>query len=156
MAAGNRHVREWLDSECEFEIPTSMIDVVFLLLVFFLVATRFKLPEHKIDTESSGSFNQGPPPPVPVREFRVYVEGTEETGPVMAFEGAPVADAAELVYKLRVVNANIPNRKIVIVGKPDTPFAYVVWAVDACRRAGIDDVQFQGLPEIASVGTDGG
>ncbi len=46
MAKVNRELQK---KEYVFELPISMIDVVFLLLIFFIVATRFRTPEHRLD-----------------------------------------------------------------------------------------------------------
>ena len=42
-------IRDVLDEEYEFELPLSFVDVVFLLLIFFLCATNFRTVEKKLD-----------------------------------------------------------------------------------------------------------
>ena len=42
-------IKEVLDEEYEFELPVSMIDVVFLLLIFFMCASNFRTTEKKLD-----------------------------------------------------------------------------------------------------------
>jgi len=46
---GSKLVKDVIEEEYEFEIPTSMIDVVFLLLIFFMCASNFRTQEKKLD-----------------------------------------------------------------------------------------------------------
>ena len=147
MAVKSRLVQEMLDEEYEFEIPTSMIDVVFLLLIFFLVASKFKMLEQKLDFElpKDAGINPIPTEVIPPREYRVKVDGTDASKPVYVLDNLPVSDVGELVYKLKNAAAASPQLSVVIVGKHKTPFMYIVWALDACNQANIDDVKFEGL-----------
>jgi biopolymer transport protein ExbD len=48
--------------EWEFELPISMIDVVFLLLIFFLLASKFRSIERRLDADLPKDEGQNPVP----------------------------------------------------------------------------------------------
>ncbi|HHN46950.1 MAG TPA: biopolymer transporter ExbD [Planctomycetes bacterium] len=146
MSIKSSLVRKILDEEFAFEIPTSMIDVVFLLLVFFIVASQFKTSENRLDQRFplKDGINFGD---VSIaREYRIYVDGTDTARPLYLLDGMPVENASELAYKLKVIASTSPQVDIVIAGRRKTPFRFVVFALDACRQAGIDNIKFEGMP----------
>ena len=59
--------------------PTSMIDVTFLLLVFFLCTLRFKSLDQKLEAHlpREGGVAQGEPAPVIDVRLRVLEEGVD-------------------------------------------------------------------------------
>jgi len=140
-------VRSILDEEYAYEIPTSMIDVVFLLLLFFIAGAKMKIPEQKLDTRMpKEGINPPPPPPFLPPEYNVYVDGTDSAKPLFMLNRMPVRDVNELSFKLRSIAAASPDSSVLIIGKNKTPFRYIVNALDACRLADISDVKFQYLP----------
>ncbi|MBN1808189.1 MAG: biopolymer transporter ExbD [Planctomycetes bacterium] len=159
MAVKSNLVRRMLEEEYEFEIPTSMIDVVFLLLIFFLAATKFKVPENKLDVElpKDAGINPIPTEVIPPREYRVKVDGRDETKYLFMLDNLEVSSQPELVQKLTIAAKSSPQLSVVIVGQKDTPFLYIVWALDACKQARIDDVKFEGfdVPGMGQASRDG-
>jgi len=143
----SRIVREILAEEYEYEIPTSMIDVVFLLLLFFIAGTKMRKSEQKLDTElpKDAGINPIPTKVIPPREFRIKIDGTSPTAPIFMLDNMPVKDVNELVFKLRSAAASSPQLSVVIVGKPLSPFRYIVNALDACKISEIEDVKFEGF-----------
>ena len=141
-------VKSILYEDYQFEIPTSMIDVVFLLLLFFIAGTKMRLPEQKLDTKLP---NEGPAPfrtsPIPPPQYNLYVDGTDSAQPVYMLNRLPVRDVNELAFKLRSVAAASPDCSVLVVGRNKTPFKYIISALDACRQADISDVKFQTLPQ---------
>jgi biopolymer transport protein ExbD len=146
MALKSRLVKEVLEEEYNYELPVSCIDVVFQLLLFFLAASKFKMPENKLDVElpKDAGINPMPTKVIPPREYRVKVDGTGP-GPIYTLDTTPVSGIEELVVKLKSAAASSPQLSVVIVGKPKTPFGYIVWALDACKQAQIDDIKFEGF-----------
>ena len=62
--------------ECELQM-TPMIDVVFLLLIFFMCATKFKVPDYRVDAnlpKDKGLRNVQIKPPEELPEFRVTID----------------------------------------------------------------------------------
>ena len=113
---------------------TPLIDVVFLLLIFFMVSTSFvretrlavDLPEALGDAlEAAG------------REARVALVIDAAGG--YALDGRPLADGelATLEGALRSVVATDGAPRLVIAADGETAHRAVVRAMDAARRAGI-------------------
>ncbi len=158
-------VREMLEEEYEFEIPTSMIDVVFLLLIFFMCATRFRSVERKLDAELPQGFTPiGPPPPDEPPEVRVRIFWRNAAGEIVSVPepGSSVAihlnrracaDLNELAAVLSELGARNADVGVVIDARRNVPFRWVVGAIDACRRAGIAGIKFQ-APAVEGAGGD--
>ena len=143
MAVRSRLLAEMLAEEYEFELPVSMIDVVFLLLIFFLCATKWKRPERKLDVNLPRQEGINPVPvevnPPKTVKLKIDAEGN------MTLDAVQVADPKELVRKLMDLHMAQPETHVVIAGEHKTPFHFIVTGIDACMLAGIKDVKFQGL-----------
>ena len=142
MAVKSRMLEELLSEEYEFELPVSMIDVVFLLLIFFLCASKFRKSEQKMDINLPKDTGIRPIPTkvIPPREIKLKVDK----------QGKFTLDAVEvrvhdLVDKLRKIAKTNTDVNVVIIGEHKTLFRWIVVALDSCMRAGIEDVKFQGL-----------
>ena len=123
------------EEEGEYEIGlTPLIDVAFLLLVFFLVSTSFVRREEQIDvklpraTESTGS----------TQESETVVVNVLETG-MMQAGGRILQGSTELVDLLKKAHEANPNIKVIIRGDEDARHRYVVRALNAALKAGIGD-----------------
>jgi biopolymer transport protein ExbD len=78
--------RELRDEEYEFELPISMIDVVFLLLIFFMCAAKFRSVEKMLDADLPKDEGQNPvkPPPIEIpNEIRVKIYWANHKGEVI-------------------------------------------------------------------------
>lgn len=151
------------DDEWEFELPVSMIDIVFLLLIFFMCATQFRADERALASElPNGIQPHGPPPPPSPVELRVKIFWEDPSGDAVAHPspGARVvilagrrrcADPNELTRVLSSLAERHESVPVVIDARKRVPFAWVLGAVDACSRANIRDVRF-----CAPARTDGG
>ncbi len=64
-------VKEVIEEEYEFELPVSFVDVVFLLLIFFMCAANFRTKEKKLDAHLPKDEGQNA---VPVEKFEVPEE----------------------------------------------------------------------------------
>ena len=142
MAVKSRLLAELLAEEYDFELPVSMIDVVFLLLIFFLCASKFRKPEEKMDINLPKDTGIRPIPTkvIPPREIKLKVDK----------RGIFTLDAVEvkvhdLVDKLRRIAKTNTDLNVVVIGEHKTLFRWIVVALDSCMRAGIEDVKFQGL-----------
>ena len=118
---------------------TSMIDVVFLLLIFFLVTTTFVKPERQIATNikvnesSSGTAFSDLEPAV----IDVIQVGEK---PVFRI-GAVTTSDVERLRKLLNSFENKSEGAFVRVG-PDAMFDGVAQAIGACRDAGFASVSY--------------
>ena len=111
-----------------------LIDVVFLLLIFFLVATRFAEEERELDVLLPDASEAQPLTSKPGELFinidqqgRYYV-----TGKTLALD--------ELHRTLRTAAVNNPGRVSVIIrADKRVVWSYVVAAMNACNKAKIRD-----------------
>ncbi len=159
---------------------TPMIDIVFQLLIFFMLSMHFKdvegkllsqLPRHGVRPEET-------PPVVPLEvrivlcaggdprahaadkkrhqgeakagdPCRVRVEGFD-LGEVRRTEGADDRRGANrAVY--RAVGAKVrellpPGAAVVIDADGEVPYEHVVGAVNACKEAGVERIEFAASP----------
>lgn len=123
---------------------TSMIDVLFLLIIFFMVATKFDEMERNIEVavpEVSQAGETAPPPRPMV--VSVLADGSVE------LDGTPMS-LPELTAKLAKARTPLTEPTIVIRGDANCPFQHVASALAACQQAGISDLGI--TVRIAGVG----
>jgi biopolymer transport protein ExbD len=113
---------------------TSLIDVVFLLIVFFMGASKFadsardvelKLPE-VADGESLAL-------PSKNREVAVFADGR------VTLDNTTVT-LAELTARLAESLKARADQSVVILGDAGCPFQHVAAALAACKEAGVSDL----------------
>ncbi len=166
----------------ERELPLSMIDVTFLLLIFFMCSMNFKSIEQALGAELPQNGPGGGPPPEPYKiPIRVKIHWANARGQVIhspqaaypdGFEGAMPhvglagAHVAVKVGPMRVRNLNelartladLASRQsdisVVIDARQAVPFKWVIGALDACARARVTDVKFQSPPAPGGGGSD--
>ena len=100
---------------------TALIDVVFLLLVFFMLASRFGLPAAVPVAVAGGGAWEGPP-----RLVTVLPEG-------MLVNGAPAADPAAALAPLMPAGGG----PVLVRAAPEVHLQRLVDAVEALRSGGI-------------------
>ena len=113
---------------------TPLIDVVFLLLIFFLVTSEFEEEERRLDivlpTATSAVPMTGKP--------KEIVIDIDDQG--MVYLGGQATDFDELERLLKSAVAQNPtNQTAVIRADRSTAFQPVVTAMDLCNRTGISD-----------------
>jgi biopolymer transport protein ExbD len=113
-----------------------MIDIVFLLLIFFIVTWQFSRSETELNVS------------VPTAE-----EGAELTRPkgeiiinvlsdgVIRVEGATV-DLAQLHDKLSAIARQFENQPVRIRGDGSVAYQRIVEVIDTCQKAGIWNISF--------------
>lgn len=116
---------------------TPLIDVVFLLLIFFMVSTTFErrselsieLPEASADADASDDA---------VIDVVIDAEGNVHV------EGRPLADPRleRLQRALAEAAAGLDAPPVVIGADARTPHQSVVTVMDAARRAGLYELTF--------------
>ncbi|TWU57394.1 ExbD/TolR family protein [Rubripirellula reticaptiva] len=113
---------------------TPLIDVVFLLLIFFLVTSEFEDEERRLDIVLPSATSAVPMTAKP-REVVVDIdaEGTVYIG------GKPTSiDLLQSLLESAVAN-NPTNQTVVIRADREATFQPVVNVMDVCNRAGISD-----------------
>ncbi len=110
---------------------TPMIDVVFLLLIFFMVATTFLDPEREIDVDLPVAESGGEPEEAPDEIVLTVVEdGT-------VFHGDEALNADAMLELLRRTAQHDPETPVTIRGHRRTHHESVVKVMDACGVAGL-------------------
>lgn len=124
-----------MGDEENYEIPmTSLIDVVFLLLIFFLVATNFIRHEtdHNVVLPESEAGEKPQRPP-----SRLVVNIREDGTMVV---NGKLTNEAELRQTVRdFVQAN-PSRPAVIRADARVPYRSVMRVFGICRAGGVANV----------------
>jgi biopolymer transport protein ExbD len=121
---------------------TPMIDVVFLLMIFFLVASKLDEADRSIDVVLPQAAAAKPLTSRP-REFVINIDRAGNY-----FAGARPVRLEDLQQLLRQAAADNPQRQTVIVrADEETAHKFVVGAMDACVQAGIEDYQVQSAGE---------
>lgn len=121
---------------------TPMIDVVFLLMIFFLVASKLDEADRSIDVVLPQASAAKPLTSKP-REFVINIDRAGNY-----FAGARPVRLEDLQQLLRQSAADNPQRQTVIVrADENTAHKFVVGAMDACVQAGIEDYQVQSAGE---------
>lgn len=113
---------------------TPLIDVVFLLLIFFLVATRFAQEDRELDVMLPSASEARALTIQPKERFinvdhrgRYFVDGATLTG-------------QEVENVLEQAAADNPvNQSVIIRADKRVPLDYVVFVLNACNKAGIFD-----------------
>ena len=113
-----------------------MIDIVFLLLIFFIVTWQFSRSETELNVS------------VPTAE-----EGSELTRPkgeiiinvlsdgIIRVEGLTV-DLTQLNTKLSAIARQFENQPVRIRGEGAVPYQRIVEVIDTCQKAGIWNISF--------------
>lgn len=134
-----------------YDVPmTPMIDVVFLLLVFFVWTAGFQTVEYRLPgavapPASAGSSDSPPPDvPPPAADFdQVVVRIVQaDDRPLWRINDQPVESLDAVLRSLQAiaaVRADVP-----VVLHPDGPVAVgqVIDAYDAARQAGFAQIRF--------------
>lgn len=116
---------------------TPMIDIVFLLIIFFMVGTRFsELREEEkqlpinVPEVSDGTALTAPPG---IKTINVYQDGT------IQFLKKPVS-LEQLTSQLTELKQRYPKQGIVVRGDATSEHQAVVGVINACREAEITDI----------------
>ena len=113
---------------------TSMIDVILVLTIFFMVATKFRDDERKLDLKvpvisDRGALTTAPDPKV----VNVYQDGQVSLGT------APVS-LDELTQDLAAAHAQYKKLTVLIRGDKLATHGHMTEVYNACERAGITEL----------------
>lgn len=118
----------------------SMLDIVLLLLMFFMVGTQFKEEELQYDiklpTAADATALSGQPD-----EIVVNVNAAGQL-----FVNQKPYSTAELESYLQSARTNFPGQACVIRGDATGPYQHVMDALSTCKRAGIRNISLAHRP----------
>ncbi|MDX1925727.1 MAG: biopolymer transporter ExbD [Pirellulaceae bacterium] len=113
---------------------TSMIDVVFLLLIFFMVATQFTNSERQVDLQLS---NVGELKPM-VAPPDQRVISVNELGQCH-LDGQPVS-MEQLTQQLKALRARYPGIRVVVRADQRVALQHFAAASAAAQQAGVTNI----------------
>ena len=113
-----------------------MIDIVFLLLIFFIVTWQFSRSETELDvsvpTAEEGSELNRPKGEIIINVLKdgsIKVEGI-------------VVDLTQLHTKLQLIAEKFENQPVRIRGDGEVAYQRIVQVIDTCQKAGIWNISF--------------
>jgi biopolymer transport protein ExbD len=112
---------------------TPIIDMVFLLLIFFLVATTFHQSEREMQIALPAARTAGPISAA-LREIILNVDA--EGNIIVSGRQMEPASVATLIEEAVARN---PEQKVTVRGDRTTPYANIVRVLDLCKGAGIQE-----------------
>lgn len=112
---------------------TPMIDMVFLLLIFFLVATTFRQEEREMQIALPFAASAAPISSI----LQDLIINIDNEGKIVL--GGRTLNADELrTVVISAVEKN-PEQKITVRGDRGTAYANIVTVLDICKEAGIQE-----------------
>lgn len=130
----------------------ALIDVVFLLMIYFMLITEFRKPEERFDVDLPRAMASGAgadPFALPQRPITIEVHsfGDGESQYVLqpeapALESAETYDALFAAAKRLRATTLAPDQRFVIQSAPDTRWEHALGAFNALERAGFTRVRF--------------
>lgn len=115
---------------------TPLIDIVFLLLIFFLVATRFAEEDRELEVMLPTASEAKPLIEKP-KEIFINIDNEG-----LYFVGNQKVDVENMEQILASADVNNPlGQTVVIRADKRCTWDAVVAAIDACHRAGIHDIR---------------
>ena len=113
---------------------TPMIDVVFLLIIFFMVGTKFSELERNIDLQvpevsDRGALTDGPQR----RLINVYRDGA------LTLDRQSVT-LEELTHRLASAHDQYSDLGVIVRGDAASPFQSVAEVLNACKQAGVSEM----------------
>ncbi len=125
---------------------TPMIDVVFLLLIFFVWTASFQivehlLPSHLTATAGAKGDPQTPPPPPDFDQVVVRIVWLHDR-PGWIVNDNPVKTLAEVRQTLVAVAQIKTDVPLILDPEPDVPLGHVIDLYDLSRIAGFTKIQF--------------
>jgi len=112
---------------------TPIIDMVFLLLIFFLVATTFHQTEREMQIALPVSASAGPIS-TSLREIVINVDAEGQ----IIVSGRPMTPEDLRTLVTEAVASN-PQQKVTVRGDRTTAYANVVRVLDVCKGSGVQE-----------------
>ena len=123
-------------------IIVSLIDILAILLIFFIVTTTFRKnqPQLQINLPESKSAEQAP------AEKDEPVVLSVKSADEISLDGKPIT-LDLLADALKTVRAQTPTRPIAMQADREAPFGVVVKVLDALKEAGVKNIPAFTQPE---------
>jgi len=112
---------------------TPLIDVVFLLLIFFLVATRFAQEDRELDVMLPSASEARP---LTVQPKEMFINIDKRGG---YFVDGSTLTGQEIENVLQQAATNNQHQSVIVRADKRVPLDFVVFVLNACNKAGIFD-----------------
>ncbi len=121
----------------------SMVDVVFLLLIFFMCTSSFTQIEDKLTTQLSQVGSATKQETIELPPIRISLQCSASGDVLITCENEIFRESEfkNLVKKLEEWRA-IDDMRVIIEGQGTVPFGSMVRALDACYKADLRQVAF--------------
>ena len=131
--------REQKSNEAAVDL-TPMIDMTFILLIFFMVSTTF-VKDMKIDIDRPGAQTQSV---ASTKAVRLYIDKQGE----VFLEGEPVRTWV-IQSRVRDLIKGMTQKSVLVVTDESVPSQKLIEVIDQARLAGAEDV---GVATVAEAG----
>jgi biopolymer transport protein ExbD len=132
-----------LDDEPTLNL-TAMLDIMFLLIIFFMLGTRFVDEERKIGLRVPEVIDRGALAPAPARRMvNVYRDGA------ITLDQTPVT-LPELVEILKSARRQSSDLGVLVRGDSDDKYQQIVAVLNACKQAGVQNLGIAVRPMAAN------
>ncbi len=121
--------------EAEMELAP-MIDIVFLLLIFFIVTWNSAQQERNVDV-SVPAAEEGADPDRQVGEIIVNVDREG----VIVVNGVRVTED-DLLDRLHAISEEYPDQAVILRGDSQASFQHIINILDVCKKANIWNIAF--------------
>ena len=119
---------------------TPIIDMVFLLLIFFLVSTTFHQTEREMQIALPEAVSAGPIS-ISLREIIINVGAEGEI--IVSGRTISADDLRVLIHEAVAAN---PDQKVTVRGDRNTPYANIINVLDVCKGAGLQEPFLDTVP----------
>lgn len=129
---------------------TPMIDVVFLLLVFFVWTASFQVVEQILPSELSSQIgNQQSTLTPPVKDFEdvIITVSYDGTQPAWTLNKQPIKRIAEIKRRLAAIASVNAAAPVILHPQPNVPLEFVIESYDAAKLSGFTKVAFAVNPQ---------
>ncbi|MGH7128406.1 MAG: ExbD/TolR family protein, partial [Planctomycetaceae bacterium] len=124
---------------------TPLIDMVFLLLIFFVCASVGQIRESLLPTELAAGSIESPQPrhePPPLGELWLRLSRNDAGRTVIEVNERRIADVRVLAATLRDLAGVTTEIPVILDIDPDVPLGDMIAVYDAANQAGFDSIDF--------------
>ena len=119
---------------------TPVIDIVFNLLIFFLIATTYHQAERELKI-ALPTASAAAPLSVAMREIVINVDARGQV-----FAGRTATTHEGLGAMIRDAVARNPDQKVTVRGDKSVAYEHIARVLDICKKSGIPEPYLETLP----------
>ena len=119
---------------------TPIIDMVFLLLIFFLVSTTFHQTEREMQIALPEAVSAGP---ISISLREIIINGGADGEIIVSGRTISTDDLRVLIHEAVAAN---PDQKVTVRGDRNTPYANIINVLDVCKGAGLQEPFLDTVP----------